>query len=55
MSLSQLGLEWTCVGILRSKLGFILGCLLNYNFSYDYKYDIIVFDWPIDVLMWIGW
>ena len=29
------GLEWTCVGILRGlNRSFILGCLLNCNFSF---------------------
>ena len=56
MSLSQFLLEWTCVGILRG---------LNWDlfwdvywiiiFIYDYKYNIVVFEGPIDVPMWIGW
>jgi len=56
MSLSQLVIEWTCVGILRgSNWDLFLDIYLIIIFLYDYKYDIVVFDGPTDVLMRIGW
>ena len=56
MGLSQLGLEWTCVGILEDQIRVYFGMFtVLYIFLYNYNYDIILFDGPIDALMWIGW
>ena len=56
MSLSQLGLEWTCVGILRGlNWGLFWDVYWIIIFLYDYKYNIVVFDGSIDVWMQIGW
>ena len=53
--LIAIGLEWTCVGILRGlNLGLFWDVYWIIIFLYDYKYNIVVFDRPIDVLMWIG-
>jgi len=56
MSLSQLGLKWTCVGILRGSNWDLFWdvCYITI-FMYDYNYEIVMFDGPIDALMQIVW
>ena len=49
-------LEWTCVEILRGlNWGLFWNVYWIIIFLYDYKYNIVVFDGPIDVRMRIGW